>query len=123
MSALDLDAIREHLDTYTRPYGPPGGGGEFYAALLAVAADVPALLAEVERLRAAHDRIRTALDNEALIVSGIRRDMEITPAERGGEVRHLPGTPRHGMSGCPGDNLIRWVDEVRAAASDPEPQA
>jgi hypothetical protein len=60
------------------------------------------------------DALAAALDNEPLMISGIRRDMEITPKERGGVLHHQPGTPTHGGSGCPGDNLVRWVDDLRS---------
>ena len=67
-------------------------------------------------LRAA---IEAWADSEPLIVHGIRRDMVRTPYGRGGELRFLPATLGHGMSGCPGDNLVAWLDELRAIlASD-----
>jgi hypothetical protein len=68
-----------------------------------------------ERAEAAAAAAHALADSEPIIVSGIRRDMRMAPDARGGEIRHYPGMPNHGMSGCPGDNLIRWFDDLRAA--------
>lgn len=80
--------------------------------------DAPAADAGTPGASGADDGLREALrailDNEPLIVSGIRRDMEHTRFGRGGELRHYPATTGHGMSGCPGDNLIRWIDDLQA---------
>lgn len=57
--------------------------------------------------------------DEPMLVSGIRRDIERTPSERGGTVRHTPGTTGYGAGGCPGDNLvIAWDDLARAARGE-----
>ena len=69
-------------------------------------------------LRAA---IEAWADSEPLIVHGIRRDMAQTPYGRGGELRFLPATSGHGMSGCPGDNLVAWLDDLRAILATPAP--
>ena len=71
------------------------------------------------------DDLRAAIeawaDSEPLIVHGIRRDMAQTPYGRGGELRFLPATSGHGMSGCPGDNLVAWLDDLRAILAAPAP--
>lgn len=71
---------------------------------------------EGEGLREA---LRAVLDDEPLIVDAIRRDLERTPQGRGGELAAIPATPRHGRSGCPGDNLTGWIDRLRALLDQP----
>jgi hypothetical protein len=73
--------------------------------------------------RAKVARVEAALDNEPIIVAAIRRDLERNPDGRGGEIHFIPTTPGYGRSGCPGDNLSRWPDEIRAALAGPEPEA
>lgn len=75
-----------------------------------------AIEAAVEAILTARLAAVVALtQSEPMIVSGIRRDMDRTPAARGGEIRHLPGTDGWGKSGCPGDNIVDWFDDLRAA--------
>ena len=75
-----------------------------------LAATLEAQLAQVE----------AALANEPLIVWAIRREMERSPGNRGGSLRHQPEsfnakTGRHfPASGCPGDNVTLWLDDLRA---------
>lgn len=56
--SLDLDDIRDHLKKYATAIGP-GGEKAWWAGVLA--ADVPALLAAIERLTAERDQLRDKL--------------------------------------------------------------
>lgn len=56
--------------------------------------------------------LRKLLEFEPLIVSAVRKDLERSPQERGGELRFLPSAPGYGASGCPGDNLTDWLDQL-----------
>jgi hypothetical protein len=50
-----------------------------------------------------------------MLVRSMRRDMNRTPAGRGGDVRFTPATPGIGASGCPGDNIVADWDAAMAA--------
>lgn len=71
----------------------------------------------LDRANAADAReaaLRALLADEPLIVHAIRRDLERTPSGRGGDLSVKPSTQGWGKSGCPGDNLTRWLDDLRA---------
>lgn len=59
-----------------------------------------------------------ALRNAPMIVTAVARDLERTPRGRGGILRLDPATEGYGASGCPGDALVAWRDELHAALSD-----
>ena len=66
-------------------------------------------------LRAVVEAVEALVESEPLIVHAIRRDTEQTPGGRGGALHFQPATPGWGGSGCPGDNVTRWLDDLRAA--------
>lgn len=61
--------------------------------------------------------VEAAFENLPIFLSAIEKDQRRTPEGRGGEAHFIPATPGHGKSGCPGDNITRWLNEVRAALS------
>ena len=73
--------------------------------------------AENEALRARLAKVEALCDAPPLLMSGIERDLEREPRRRGGEVRYYPAHPGVGSSGCPGDNLTDWLDQLREALS------
>lgn len=70
---------------------------------------------QVADLRAVVESARRVLDDTPLILSAIARDVESTPEARGGVLRFEPGTPGHGASGCPGDNVTHWLSRLVVA--------
>src|SRR5690606_15972872 len=63
--------------------------------------------------------VEAAFENLPIFLSAIEKDQRRTPEGRGGEAHFIPATPGHGKSGCPGDNITRWLNEVRAALAAP----
>src|SRR5690606_31223582 len=69
----------------------------------------------IKRLREQLAKVEAAVETMPILLSAIERDLNRTPSARGGEVHFHPGTPKRGKCGCPGDNITRWLDELRAA--------
>lgn len=78
-----------------------------------------ALISERDELAARLAAVEAAFENLPIFLSAIEKDQRRTPKGRGGEAHFIPATPGHGKSGCPGDNITRWLNEVRAALSAP----
>lgn len=86
-----------------------------YSVQLDLLDAVERLTERAERAEGALARVEEAWRNRPLIVSGVLRDLEVNPSGRGGELHHVPSVEGWGKSGCPGDNLTAWVDELREA--------
>ena len=56
--------------------------------------------------------LRAILEDEPLLIGDIRRDLKDNPLGRGGAVHFQPTVEGRGGSGCPGDNITRWLDEI-----------
>ncbi len=86
-------------------------------ARIANHATIVRLYAERDALAARLAAVEAAFENLPIFLSAIEGDLRRTPKGRGGEAHFIPATPGHGKSGCPGDNITRWLDEVRAVLS------
>jgi len=63
--------------------------------------------------------IPTPFEPFSMTIHGIERDLIKTPEGRGGTIRHTPGTPGWGASGCHGDYLLKeWSELVHAHAAE-----